>query len=646
MSLGDENKLNRIEELKSKLFSKSYQTKIEHRDSFSHVNKSSVPDSWPNEIKERLSSGEKFFMETSVFRNFFLFSLGFFVLTLGYASYVFFVGGNTVSKDNIDISILGNNFTAGGEDLSLVVGVTNRNISPLDLVDLVVEYPKSSVSSEANSSSQVERMRISLGTIPAGAIRNENVKMVLFGEQGSVLPIKISIEYRVEGSNAIFVKEKPYEVSISSTPINLSVEAPLSISSNQEVVLKVQATLNSTKSISKILLRVDYPVGFQFISSKPMPTLGNNIWNLGDFAPGAERNISVTGKMLDVFEGEEKAFRIMSGSQSKGDKSMIDIVFNSLVHSIMIKKPFIEARLSINDTNQRNYSVDSRTAIRGEINWTNNLDTSINDLEIRAKILGNAVNRKTIVASRGFYNSSDDVIIWDKNSIKEFKEINPGDSGAVSFSVSPLSLFSSSGDVLSDPSVNIEISITGKQALEGYETKTLDNFESTVVRIISDVGFAGKALYYSGPFVNTGSISPKVEQETTYTIVWTLSNNANNISKAVVHSTLPPWVRFTGDSSPAAEDLVYNASTKEITWNIGNISKGTGITRVGREVAFQVGFIPSLSQVGSIPIIINDATLTGHDDFANVDVRVNKTSLRTRLDSDPLFPASGGVVSE
>ena len=96
---------------------------------------------------------------------------------------MFFSGGNTVSNDNIDISIIGNTFTAGGEDLPLVIEITNRNNSSLDLVDLVVEYPKSS---SASSSDDTERMRESLGTIPAGGIRSENLKVVLFGEQGSV----------------------------------------------------------------------------------------------------------------------------------------------------------------------------------------------------------------------------------------------------------------------------------------------------------------------------------------------------------------------------------------------------------------------------------------------------------------------------
>ena len=648
----DRDKLNKIEELKGKLFSKNYKTETEHRNRLvTHSNRSGISDVWENEKKETnpIPSRDKFFMRTSIFKKFFIFSLIFFVLTLIYASYVFFAGGNTVSNNNIDISILGNNFTAGGENLSLVVGVTNRNSSALDLVDLVMEYHKNSSSTQdsrvnTDSSAGTETSRISLGKIAAGAVHNESIKVALFGEQGSVVPIKFSIEYRIEGSNAIFVKEKDYDVTISSTPLNLSVDAPATISSNQDITLNVKATLNATRPASKILLKLAYPIGFHFTSSVPAPSLGNNIWNLGDLAPGSESDVAITGKMIDVADGEEKIFQISGGSQSNADKSMIDVVFNSLPYTVTIKKPFIEAHLSINGVSGGQYATNSNIPVSGTIQWTNNLDTKVDDLSIQAKISGNAVDRKTINAEQGFYDSSQNIITWDKNSKNEFSEVNPGDSGSVSFSVSSLSLFSAGGGSLTDPSINIDINISGKQSLVGYATTDLNSSDSGIVRIISDVGFSAKALYYSGPFTNTGLMPPKVEKRTSYTIVWSLSNTANNISKAVINSSIPSWMSFVGPISPTNENLVYNPSTRAITWNIGSIPKGTGITAANRSVSFQVMFTPSLSQVGTIPVIINDSVLTAHDDFANVDVRVSKTSLRTQLNDDPLFPPSGGTV--
>ena len=634
MAFRDPDKPSSINELKTKLFSNSYKTRIEHYDTFLKRDKPEVPDSWQSKEKAKKPR-----MKASMFKKFFIFSIIFFGLALLYVGYNVFEGGNTVSNDNIDIAVLGNTFTGGGEDLPLIIEVTNRNNSALELADLVVEYPRGA------SALETERLRVSLGTIPSGTVVTENLNVILFGEQGSLHNVEISLEYRLEGSNAIFVKEKPYEVTINSTPINLLVEAPTEASPNQEITLSVKTTLNSQEQVDNMVLKVDYPVGFQFISATPSPDLSNNVWELGDLAPGKEDEIQIVGKLVDVFDGEEKTFKVWSGSQSEREKSEVGVVFNSLAHTLQVQRPFIEAKLFVNGDYSRGYSVNSKETISGEIRWVNNLDTKVNDLEIKAKLSGNALDRTSVITNDGFYNSPENTIVWDRNSQSAFKEVAPGRSGSVNFVVSPSALFSG-GNILNAPEIKIDVAISGKQSIEGNLLKSIENSEQKVVRITSDVSFANKVVYYSGPFQNSGPMPPKSEQETTYTVVWTLTNTANAISDARIRSTLPPWVRFTGSVSPANENVTYNASTKEVIWNIGNIPRGAGISGEPREVAFQIAFTPSISQIGKTPTLINDAVLTGTDDFANVDVRINKASLNTRLPNDPLAASNSGRVEE
>jgi hypothetical protein len=349
--------------------------------------------------------------------------------------------------------------------------------------------------------------------------------------------------------------------------------------------------------------------------------------------------------MIDVSDGEEKTFHVFSGSQNNSDKSKIGIVFNSLGHTLTIKKPFIEARLAINGVYQSEYAVDSNTTISGQINWVNNLDTKVEDLEIRAQFSGNALNRKSINANQGYYNSSLDTILWDKNSQYKFSEVNPGDSGSVNFTLSPLSLFSASRGILTAPTIQVSVSVSARQSTLGG-TQKLNDSELKIIRVISNVGLGAKALYYIGAFPNSGPIPPKAEQETTYTIVWNLSNTANNISDAKVRSTLPAWVRFIGPISPPTENLTYDPATREVIWEVGGIPASTGITGDSREVSFKVGLMPSLSQVGTSPVLINETTLTGRDDFAKVNVQVSKLALSTLLINDPSFNVTGANVVE
>ena len=171
---------------------------------------------------------------------------------------------------------------------------------------------------------------------------------------------------------------------------------------------------------------VDYPDRFSIFISYSAPSFGNNVWNLGDLAPGSEHDVSISGKMIGVFSGDQKTFNISSGSQSSTDKSAIDVVFNSMQQTVTIQKPFVEADLSINGVSQSEYAVDDQSTINAQINYINNLDTKVDNLQIQAKISGNALDPNTVNVPQGFYDSSTNTITWDKSRSKCACGIKPG----------------------------------------------------------------------------------------------------------------------------------------------------------------------------------------------------------------------------
>lgn len=637
--LDDKDKINRLDDLKSKLFSRNYETRVVHHEHFSEENEIKVKDDWSDNASLNISKREQFFMKNSFFKKFFVFSIITLIGAIIFAVFSFYSGNNTISNSNINISVLGSSFTTGGEELPLVIEIENKNNSALLSVDLIAEYPK-------DAKGNTERSRQSLGDISANSTKSQNISLVLFGEQGTINNVKFEVEYRLANSNAILVKEKYYDVTINSTPINLSIEAPSDASPNEEITLKTKVSLNGNKVVQKVLLRVDYPIGFQFSSAIPNPTFGNNIFSLGDLSPGGEQEIIVKGKMIDVIDGEEKSFRIWSGSQSTDDKKEIAKVLNSLSHIVFIKRAFIEARISIGGTYQKEYTAESRDSIQVAIDWANNLDTRVSDFEIRAKLSGNVLDRKRIVASDGFYDSATDEIIWDKNSYTKFKSVEPGETGVLYFSLASLPLYSSFDGLVASPSISISSSISGRQALEGNVTEQVKNGESKTVKIITDVSFNAKSAYNSTLIKNTGPIPPKVGKETTYTITWSINNTANSVSKAEIRAKIPSWIKWKGVISPSGESITYDQNTREIVWKAGRVNRGAGLTTSAREASFQVGFTPSLSQLGNAPGLLGESVLTAHDDFANVDLRTTKSALTTRLNNDNSVSGSGGVVVE
>ena len=219
---------HKIEDIKHHLYDPDNKATQRRREGILHTVKYKVADDWEKPLEEQKIMKKK----SKFFKKLFVIAIIFFVCALGFAGYKYFSGGSLVSSDNIQISLLGNSFTQGGEELSLQIEIINKNNAKLELANLIIEYPKGA----SDATDEMVRLpRESLGTINAGGRVERNIKVKLFGDQGAVRNIKVRLEYHPEGSNAIFVKDKLYIVSINSTPINLTLEGPQSVSPNQDI---------------------------------------------------------------------------------------------------------------------------------------------------------------------------------------------------------------------------------------------------------------------------------------------------------------------------------------------------------------------------------------------------------------------------
>ncbi len=639
-----EENLDHIDELQKKLFSRNEKLIPKKKPGTLHENPYQASRDWTvakivrptaDRVNKTLSASP------SLFKKIFLGSVAFFVIALAFAFFVFRGGSNSVSADNIDIAILGNTFTGGGEDLQLQVAVTNRNPVALEYSDLVIEYPKGA--EITTNAGDMVRVRQQLGTVEGGKSIMENIKVTLFGEEGSTKDIKATLEYRVKGSNAIFVKEKKYTVTISSAPLNLSIEGPTETNSNQEVALELTVRSNATKLVENVAIRASYPPGFQFTKAEPEAADGNNIWNLGDIAPGVEKKITITGIILGQ-DNEERSFRFEGGELDPDNSSEIAVVYSSLLHTLKIARPFVQTQLLINGTNEASSAVSSGNIVSGTVQWTNNSPARVENVSIKAKLSGNALNKASVISNDGFYNSLTNEITWDRNTTTKLLAIEPGESGTLTFTFKPLALFSQNRTLLENPEITIQLSMGGMQTISGSAPTQINNIETKTIKVNSDMQIAAQAMYHTGPFTNTGTLPPRADLPTTYTINWTVNNSANGISGAEAKTTLPLYVTWANAISPANENVFYNSTTREVTWRIGQVPRGAGYTGDSREASFQVKLIPSISQVGSSPALIGETRLTGTDTFTGKVLEAKKSPITTDLFNDPGFPSNGGTV--
>jgi len=604
-----------------------------------HSTDGEVPSSW-EEKKEEVVTPDLHPQVRVWYKRVLVGSAIFFVIAFLVAAYALIGGKTFVSVDNIDIRIEGPASVAGGETLTLSTTIDNKNATDMQLTDLIVEFPDGA-KDPINQSKDLTRERISVGDIASGAVAQKTVRAVLYGESGAERKIKFTVEYRTPGSNAIFFKEKYYTLSISSSPITLSIDALDSVTAGTDSPMKITVTSNTTSVVKDVLLSLEYPFGWTLSSADPMPTFSGSVWRIGDLSPGSKRTITLRG-MAQGQDGEERTIHAHVGIQSASDEKEISTAIISSSHTFLLEKPFLSLDVSLNGIRSGDLPVEPGRLVRVDVIWTNNMPEKITNGRIEAKLSGTALDRNSVSTDgNGYYDSRTNTIIWDGGRLSDLKEIPPGATGRVGFSFYPLR---SSSEIQSNASINVSILAIGDRIGVSGGSQSVQSTASRTIKLVSNLSLASRALRTQGAFSNTGPVPPRADEETTYTVIWTLTNTSNNIRNAEVVANLPQGVRWTGLVSPTDAGLSYNDSTGEIVWNAGNIVAGS--QSQPKEVSFQVGITPNVSQIGSVPQIIGQALVTATDDFTGATLTNNSSALTTRTMTDIFWKSGDEVVQQ
>lgn len=555
------------------------------------------------------------------------------------ALYFLLSGSNIISPRNINIEIKGPIYVEGGRVANFNVFIENKNKTTLELADLIFEFPENTFSSDGNA---LKRSRYSLGKINSGETINKSIEVVFFGLENEEKKINVTLEYRLADSNAIFAKDQDYTLKISTPPIGLSISLPPEVNSKQELNIKVEAVSNAEAITKNLSLQMTYPAGFQFISAEPRSSLGNNTWSLGDLASLQKKEIIIRG----FVEGQDLEDKVFNANVGVFDENGALKSYGTASQTIVIKKSPINLSLFIKGYDLEKNIARSGDTINAELQWTNNLSINVRDANIELVFRGNVLNEQSISAIKGFYRAADKKITWNSSSLPEISSIPPGGTGKIQFNFSIKDPLPIEAAVNKNFSITLEAKISGLGTSEQGENLEIVSNVKKEIKIASSLQLTPIALYHSGPFENSGPLPPKVGQETTYTISWSVGGNANDFSKVKIISSLPSYVRWLNVISPADSKLKFNERDNALTWEVGDVPAGTGIISSVKEVAFQIGFTPNLNQKGNSPVLVGETKLEGYDNFIGDSFNIKIPSLNTVLNFDEKFKYNEGKVVE
>src|ERR1035437_6990577 len=582
----------------------------------------------------------------SFFTKILLGSAVFFLICLGVGAYLFFNGSNLISANHLDVTINGPVSIAGGTPFSFNVQVTNKNNVKLTTVDLEVDFPTGSVD-PSNTTNEQKNYQTLMDDISPGGVTQRTINADLYGQENSTKEMIIKVFYRVPGSNATFEKDKAYDVLISSSPLTMSISSFSQVTAGQKFDMTVTLTSNSQSTIKNVLMNAVYPFGYSFVSSDKKPLADKATWNIGDIAPGQSKTVILSGT-LQGQDQDSRVFHFLAGAANAGSPSVIGTEYIDTSETVTLQKPFITTTISFgsNDTGTGDYVGQFSKPINVTISWFNNLPDAVTNAEIRLQLSGSAFGKAGVVANGGLYDSASGEITWDKTNTPGLKAIPAGESGSVVFSFTPQDLSTPAAPVMNQ-SINLSISVDGERTSESNVPQSLTESVSRLVKVASNVALSAQALYTTGPFVNSGPFPPKTEATTTYTIVWTVGNSSSAVSGASVSATLPENVTWIGPVSPQSENVRYDEGSRTVTWNAGTLTAYLGQNgQQQRQVSFQVGLYPNITNAGRPLTLVNPAKLSATDNFTGITVYSSWGTLTTRLSTDPGFQEGDDLVTK
>ncbi|TSC89857.1 MAG: Uncharacterized protein G01um10143_347 [Parcubacteria group bacterium Gr01-1014_3] len=524
-----------------------------------------------------------------------------------------------------------------GVPFDLDVNLINNSGNPLQNVQLFVQLPEgvAFVGSPATKSVDVRDMK----NIGDGGLQQQVYKLIVSSGENSIKQIFARAIYSSGSLKSRFERRQEQELAVGGYGLQLDISTPQKTFSGEDFDIEVFYKNVSDQDFSDLKLKLDYPPTFNFKKSTLKPDTGNNIWVLGGLRKGSEMKFKVTGNLV----GPDGSFFDLKAAV-EANLSGHNYPVNVKTATLSIAPSPLSIRIELNDN--PDYVAKAGDSLNYTLTYVNNTDTGLRDVVIRAQLVGAMFDVGTL-STNGSLRSSDNTIIWNASNVPQLASLPPGANGNVDFTLRakndfPIKRLSDKNFTLKVASV-IE-SPTVPQFVEATKTMGASTLETKVggqIKLEAKVFFRDAE---SG-IINKGPLPLKVGKPTQFTVHWILTNYGTDVKTIQVRAFLGGNVKYAGVSkSTTGQSPVYNDNAQEMYWDVNRIAAGTGVVNKPAEAIFQIEATPSVTNLNQFMDLIQKSTLTGIDEFTNLEIKADDQSVSSSLPDDPTASGQGIVV--
>lgn len=567
------------------------------------------------------------------------------VLLSGVVWGAFYIRKSSFSEENVAVSISGPKEVQSGDLVTLEIDYKNDNRAGLRDAVLHMNYsenfkPLDNLNMESDGPNS---SRYNIGTIEGKSEGKIELRGKFFGTKGLLTYVNAKLEYSSSNFSSQFADETKLGILISSSPLEVEVIAPQSVSSGGAVAFIVKYRNSGQQVFRDLKMKAELPADFSVTTSEPLPASGGDIWYVGDLEGGGSGEVKISG-VLSGRPQEEKPFKFSLGEIGNSDTF---VTYNEASKSVKVIGAAVTLVQTINEKKDALF-VNAGDSLSFKVKFKNVSDTALKDLilteEITSPMLDYSSYRDSS-GSQGALDSNKGTVAWKAPGLEKLRVLNPGEEGELNFSVKIK-------DKIPISSVKDKnFSFTALCRVESPDIPTPEGENKTIsgngiaVKLNSKIIVREEGYYNDAEISNTGPLPIKVGEETTFSIHLQAENISNDVTDGKIVVTLAPNVSWKDNFLPKGANADYNDRTNEMTWNIGSLPAGVGTITDPKELVFQIGLNPPANLVGQYPSLLKSTVFSAKDAFTGQNLEAKLGEKNTNLTED-LSVGNAGMVTQ
>ncbi len=550
----------------------------------------------------------------------------------GYFLYRYF------SVQGVGLEITAPNETLVGMPFDFVVRYTNNSGATLKNAKLSVSLPNEFIFVGEDESKRTSIKDVH--DIGVGSVGEETFKVMAVSGSRSAKSLDVSLEY---GSSfgSRYNRTARGDVFIGDSAANLDIQAADKVLSGEDFEVHVSYKNVSDKILSDLELQLEYPADFTFKTASLKPdTVSNNTWQLGDLNPGSSNEFVIRGHILapagSFFDMKAKLVASVGG---------LHYTVSEQSKTVAISSSPLALAIALND--RTDYITKTNDHLTYVLSYRNNTDTALRDVIVTAHLTG-ALFDLASVHAEGTFNSVSNTLSWNASNVPGLKLIAPGGSGSIRFDVStlmnyPIHRLSDKNytikvnGTIESPTVPVNVALDATRGVATLETKVAGNVEIAALGLFRDAP--------SG-ILNQGTMPPKANQPTQFTVHWQVTNYATDVEDVEIRTALAPGVRATGViTSNIDQKPVYNERTQELVWLIPKLQATRGVIGQKPEAVIQIEATPPITLIGGAMPLTGATSIQAKDSFTGVTLQNSAREVATNKLNDSTVQPSDGMVT-